>query len=116
MARSSDCRKVPEWQRRMARFEKTQQSAVQFCRDEGVSVASFYRWRKKLVQRRHATEDAAAAAARFTPVRLVGSAGVAVQLPGGTQVHIPTSDPQTLQVVIETVARVDADRVGGAPC
>ncbi len=50
------------------------------------------------------------------PVRLVGSAGVVVQLPGGTQLHVPTSDPQALRLVIDTLARADAERAGGGPC
>ena len=55
-------------------------------------------------------------AAGFRPVRLVGSAGVAVQLPGGTQLHVPTSDRQALRLVIDTLARADAQRAGGGPC
>ena len=116
MARSSDPRRLLDWQRRMARFQKTQRSVATFCREEGVSAASFYQWRKKLARRKPETEGAADAASRFAPVRLVASAGVCVQLPGGTQLNIPTSDPQALQLVIETLAHVDADRAGGAPC
>jgi hypothetical protein len=116
MARSSDSRKVLEWQRRMARFEKTRRTVGRFCRDEGVSVPTFYQWRRKLAQRQQGTEDGGEAASGFTPVRLAASAGVAVQLPGGTQLHVPTSDRQALEVVIQTVARVDAARVGGGSC
>jgi hypothetical protein len=116
MSGSSNSRKVLEWQRRMTRFEKTRRTVAGFCRDEGVSVPTFYQWRKKLAQRQQEREDAGGGASGFAPVRLVASAGVAVQLPGGTQLHIPTSDPEALQVVIQTVARVDADRMGGASC
>ena len=116
MARSSDPRRLLDWQRRMVRFEKAQRSVASFCRDEGVSSASFYQWRKKLARRKPETEGAADAASRFAPVRLVASACVSVQLPGGTQLNIPTSDPQALQLVIETLAHVDADRAGGASC
>jgi hypothetical protein len=34
----------------MPRFGKSAQSAADFCRAEGVSVASFYYWRKRLAQ------------------------------------------------------------------
>jgi len=118
MAGSSNSRKVREWQRRMRRFQEARQSVVEFCRKEGVSAVSFYRWRKRLVQRPRLAEEVAG----FRAVRLAGTngtlvaAGVAVQLPGGTQLHIPTSDPQGLRLVIATLARADARRVGGRPC
>ena len=80
MARASASPKALEWQRRMVRFEQTQSTVVEFCRDEGVSTPSFYQWRKKLAQRQ-SDGDAAEAdniGTSFTPVRLVGSPGVAV--------------------------------------
>ena len=104
--------KAREWQRRMERFEEGRQSVAEFCRKEGVSAPSFYQWRKRLTQRPAAAEEAAG----FRPVRLVGSAGVAVQLPGGTQLQVPTSDRRALRLVIDTLARVDAQRAGGGPC
>ncbi len=112
MAGSLDSRKVREWQRRMTRFEEAQQSVAEFCRKEGVSGPSFYQWRKRLARRARPAEEAAG----FRPVRLVGSAGVAVQLPGGTQLHVPTSDRRALRLVIDTLARADAQRAGGGPC
>jgi transposase-like protein len=96
----------------MERFEEGRQSVAEFCRREGVSAPSFYQWRKRLAQRPAAAEEAAG----FRPVRLVGSAGVAVQLPGGTQLQVPTSDRRALRLVIDTLARVDAQRAGGGPC
>jgi transposase-like protein len=112
MAGSLDSRKAWEWRRRMARFEETQQSVVKFCRQEGVSAPSFYHWRKRLAQQARPAEEAA----DFRPVRVIGSAEVSVRLPGGTQLHVPTSDPQALRLVIETLARLDAQRTGGGPC
>ena len=112
MAGSLDSRKVREWQRRMTRFRDAQQSVAEFCRKEGVSAPSFYQWRKRLAQGAQSAEEAAG----FRPVRLVHAAGIAVQLPGGTQLQVPTSDPQALRVVISTLARADARRAGGGPC
>ena len=112
MAGSLDSRKVCEWQRRMARFREAQQSVVEFCRKEGVSAPSFYQWRKRLAQRPHAAEEAAG----FRPVRLVSSATVVVQLPGGTQLHVPTSERRALRLVIDRLACADAQRTGGGPC
>lgn len=118
MARSSDPRKVRQWQQRMARFDSSKQSVVRFCQGEGVSVPSFYKWRKKLQQLVPAAGEASADTAdRFTPVRLVGSASVAVRFPGGTQLDIPAADSQLLQLAIQTLAQADAQRqAGGQTC
>jgi transposase-like protein len=116
MARSLDSRKVREWKRRMARFQEARESVAQFCRKEGVSAPSFYQWRKRLAQRSSQGKGKAAeATARFTPVRLVAATSVAVELPGGTRLHVPT-DPETLRLVIDTLACADARHAGGGPC
>jgi hypothetical protein len=78
---------------------------------------------------------AAEAPAGFMPVRIVDAvrsvgavgagfsdAGVAVRLPGGTQLQLPTADAQALSLMLETLARIDAQRAayeraaGGAAC
>ena len=112
MAGSVDSGRVREWRGRMARFEGAQQSVAEFCRKEGVSAPSFYQWRKRLARRVGPAEEATG----FRPVRLVPSAGVVVQLPGGTQVHIATSDPEALRLVIDALARVDAQFAGDGRC
>jgi hypothetical protein len=113
MAGRVDVQKVSEWRARFERFSKAGKSVTQFCRFEGVSVPSFYQWRKKL-----AGPPAASGAGRaaFAAVRLVGAASVAVSLPGGTRLEIPLGDPRTLTLVIETLVRADAQRMGGATC
>jgi len=112
MAGSLDSRKAREWQRRLRRFQATEQSVAEFCRQEGVSAPSFYQWRKRLTQRVGLTEEATG----FRPVRLIPSASVFVQLPGGTQLHVPTSDAQALRLVVDTLSHADAQRAGGRPC
>ncbi len=112
MAGSLDSRKVRQWRRRMERFRETRQSVAEFCRQEGVSAPSFYQWRKRLAKQPRPAKEAVG----FRPVRLVGSAVVAVQLPGGTQLHVPTSERRVLRLVIDLLARADARRAGGGSC
>jgi hypothetical protein len=50
MARPVDCQKVRAWRRLMARFEKSAMSVAGFCRQAGVSIASYYYWRKRLIE------------------------------------------------------------------
>ena len=111
MARSSDPEKVLVWQQRLARFQTAGLSVIRFCQQECVSTATFYRWRKKLAQRKHA--PAAPEPSAFANVTLVGTADVRVSLPGGTQLHVPTGDPHMLQAVLCTIAQHDAHLVQG---
>jgi hypothetical protein len=124
MARSLPDRKAQEWQQRLYRFEKSRHTINEFCRQEGFSPQSFYLWRKRLAQLRVAKQPAAQPPHTFRPVRLLPGTGVgvqlpgvSVQLPGGTQLVVPMADPESLLLVIDILARLDADRVGGSrPC
>ena len=117
MARSLSPAKADEWQRRLQRFQKSRQTVATFCHHEGVSAPSFYLWRKRLALSPPAKHEGSKRPAGFRPVRLLPSVGVSVQLPGGTQLVVPTTDAESLRLVIETLARVDADRMGeGRPC
>ena len=53
----------------------------------------------------------------LTSALVTAATGVSVQLPGGTHLIVPTADAESLRLVIETLALVDADRLGGVrPC
>jgi len=115
MARFFPGRKAQEWRQRLVRFEKSRHSIQEFCRQDGVSPQSFYLWRRRLAQSPVSKKRAAQPREAFRPVRLLPTASVSVQLPGGTQLVVPLPDPQSLRVVIETLARVDGERAGGVP-
>jgi len=117
MARSRDARKWREWRRRMRGYEKGRQSVAAFCRDEGVSEASFYQWRRRLAEPPVQELDSEAdVRAGFRPVHVLRAARISVCLPGGTRLRVPSSDPQAVRLVIETLARLDVQRAGGSPC
>lgn len=109
MARSVDVRKLAEWRARLERFRQAEISVTRFCRGEQVSVPSFYQWRKKLAKGSARQNDWPRAVEAFAPVRLVGTASVAVWLPGGTRIEIPIGDPQALQLALQTLVRADAE-------
>jgi hypothetical protein len=101
----------------VARFEKREQSVAAFCREEGVSEASFYQWRKRLADTpAQGPSDPTDAAAGFKPVSVLAAASIAVRLPGGTRLRVPSSDPYALRLVLETLASFDAQRSGGGSC
>src|SRR5215475_10030788 len=73
------------WRQRLQRFERSGLSAVAFCAKEGVSVPSFYAWRRRL----RPPAEQADRTTRLVPVRLLrGAAPVEVLLPGGLALRL----------------------------
>ena len=70
------------WRHRLERFERSGLSALAFCDREGVSVPSFYAWRRRL-------QPSAEQAARLVSVRLFPAAPVEMLLPGGIVLRLP---------------------------
>jgi hypothetical protein len=122
MARSSDPAKVAQWRRRLERFDLSNVSVARFCQREGVSVASFYHWRKKLAvkTRPPATpRRIAPPASAFKPLSITGAASpvVAVHLPGGARLEVPAGEYRTVRVVLRELVRSgQSPPEGGASC
>ena len=128
MARSSDSGKAAAWRRRVRRFERSGLTVVGFCDQEGVSTASFYRWRNRLVDqqpigqstdaRRVARSGGVEDSPAFRPVRVAPThAPVSIQLPGGLRVEVPAENLDAVRAVLDELLRQDAaaDR-GGSSC
>ena len=121
MARSFDSDKVIAWRRRVGRFSGSGMTVVGFCGQEGVSTASFYRWRGRLAEMRRGKRKAARAtgkAAAFQPVRVTrADLPVSIQLPGGVRIEVPAENLDAVRAVVSELLRQDAtpDR-GGLRC
>ena len=62
------------WGKRLDRFDRASVTVAQFCRQEGVSQASFYHWRRKLRGQPVASQrDQAPPLPRFLPVSLTAT-------------------------------------------
>jgi hypothetical protein len=112
MTRVSGEQRVAEWRGRLERYRGAGLTVARFCSGEGVSVPSFYHWRRRLGEGAVTPSSGAG----FVPVRVVGSASVAVFLPGGTRLEIPLADRRALVAALRAIARADAARAGVATC
>jgi hypothetical protein len=135
MSRSPDLVLRAAWQRRLRAFERFSGTVAQFCFEQGVSVASFYQWRRRLAERPKGTAAAAAtldhqAATQalpplaprpaFVPLKLVGGetsrichgGGASIQLAGGTRIDVAGDDLELVQAVLQSVLRHDAECTG----
>ncbi len=124
MARSSDSDKAVAWRRRVRRFERSGLTVARFCQQEGISKASFYRWRNKLAERRPPTRRRdqtpafqAVHVATCIPTETRADAPLSIQLPGGVRVDVPAQNLDVVRAVLAELLRADAtpDR-GDASC
>ena len=128
MARCSESGKAATWRRRVGRFERSGLTVVSFCEQEGVSTASFYRWRNRLADqqatagssdaRRTGRPGGAGDSPAFRPVRVAPiHAAVSIQLPGGVRVEVPAENLDAVRVVLGELLRQDAlAGQGGSSC
>jgi hypothetical protein len=121
MARSSDPAKTAQWRQRLGRFGSGNVSVVRFCRREGVSIASFYHWRKKLAAGMDppaGRRRIAPAASAFKPLSITGaSPAIAVHLPGGARLEVRAGDLRTVRVVVRELVRSGQSAPeGGVSC
>jgi putative transposase len=112
MSRGSDGEKVKLWRDRFRRYAKSAHSVEDFCRGEGVSAATFYHWRKKLVRapgrRPLGKRDA------FRPVMVTPAvAGLSVRLPGGAELEVPRENLDAIRAVVAELVRSQYDLTAG---
>lgn len=100
------------WGERLRRYEQAGQTVAEFCRREGVSVPSFYQWRKRLASspgrqskwatRRRTQEPV------FQQVMLTSAAVVAVDLPSGVRMELPAQEVQLVRAVVAELLAAEA--------
>lgn len=107
MPRHSDDATHELWRKRLQRFARSGHSVVRFCSQEGVSVASFYNWRKKLKangsRRRRPGRRASFQAVTVVPA----GPGVSVHLACGTRIEVRAEDLDAVRAVVAEVVRAN---------
>lgn len=107
MPRHSDDTTREAWRKRFQRFAKSGLPVARFCARQGVSVASFYNWRKKLMSNGSRRRPSGRGPA-FQPVAVVpATAGVSIHLPCGTRIEVGAADLDTVRAVVAEVARAE---------
>ena len=88
------------WIDRLARFDSAGLSTAQFCAAEGVSLASFYLWKRRLTEQ-PSSNPSAPDAPRLLPVRLAAATPLELLLPGGAVLRVgPGADPEALACLL----------------
>jgi transposase len=98
------------WAERLQRFAASGLSPAQFCAQEGVSLPSFYSWKRRLAADAQATNPAVPPAPDWLPVRLPSPSPVLeLTLPSGVSLRIP---PGTDEATLRALLRL----LGVTPC
>lgn len=116
--------KSVEWRERLQRYERAGLTVAAFCRREGVSVPSFYVWRRRLGQaspgrstrrakRRLAGSQGQAPAHAFQQVMLSGGGVVAILLPSGVRMELPAQQVQLVRGVLAELLEAESGRSAG---
>ena len=95
-----------------------------FCRREGVSVATFYLWRRRLDGQPRRTGAAASDGANpgvrqgqaFIPVQITQRAVIRMRLPNGVQVSLPAGDGALLAAAIVAAGSLEMAAREEAAC
>lgn len=129
MARRRDDFVADIWRERLRRFDRGGMTVSRFCDDEGVSVASFYVWRRRLRRGANRSDVPAAGQASggpalFMPVALpAGSLApassspaddVRIDLADGVVIHLPLAvEEPVLRMCLRAARDVTRSREGG---
>ena len=113
MPSRSNAKKIKEWTRRLKRFEATKQTSAAFCRDEGISVASLYQWRRRLDEKRDAP-----ASTPFQAVHVTAAPAMAIQEPtviqltDGVRIQLGT-DLAVAELVVQRLLAATVETLAG---
>jgi len=127
MARSLNGEAWRVWRERLRRFAENRGRVAAFCEAEGVSVPSFYQWRKKLAdcsathgERHgarvpHGSRSNSGASTKpvetaFLPVQIAAASHgpVEIELPNGARIWLAAGDLQTLGAAIAAAGQAPA--------
>ncbi len=108
-----------EWRSRLARFEKSSLTIVDFCEREGVSTLSFYQWRQRLEggsprRSKRGRQGGARKAAQpaFVPIHVSSASVAEIDFPNGVRVRVPAGDSEALRAAL----RIGNELLGEPRC
>ena len=99
------------WRELLLEFDSSDSTVAQFCDSVGVSVQTFYKWRKKLKRDGAEILDSSTSASRFVSVFVAPSQSqsqLEIELPGGAVARVPNeaaSIRPLMEVLVELGGR-----------
>lgn len=124
MGRAAGVAVVRQWRERIERWRRSGLSVVAFCRQEQVSQASFFNWRKRLSltsSKRRPSRSSGGPDRRPRFVQLPaapwpGSEEIRIALPGGALVTLPPQASTELMAAAIRAAMIAPTQTEDRPC
>ncbi len=95
------------WRSRMVRFHSSGLTVAAFCRREGVSVPSFYHWRKRLGRGQQPSDRGSADGPPttrqphgFVAVNVSAAMVAEVEFPNGVRIRVPATNAEALRAAV----------------
>ena len=107
MGRQSDPRKAAAWERRLARYGDSGLTVGRFCDREGVSIATFHYWQRKIRDvsaKEAAWSTPALPRAHFDPVEVVSRQAVTIRFASGAVMEIPEDREDLVKAAVRALA------------
>ena len=117
MPRSSNAAKVQEWVERLEQFQSSGLTAAKFCEAEGVSLPSFYQWKRKLTAPAKPAPKSTRGSAAFAAIELkpTASTTTTIRLPNGVTIEWG-GDSRVLEKWIQPLLERAVDSASGWSC
>ena len=108
MAKIGSADRQRHWREAIERQQASGQSIVGFCGQEGLSLASFHAWKRRLRRPQRETGRRSTKHA-LVPVQLVsdparGAGNMEVQWPSGVMLRVQGGDVQTISAVVNALS------------
>ncbi|MCP4945552.1 MAG: hypothetical protein GY924_26705 [Planctomycetaceae bacterium] len=134
MGRLSGAERIAIWQERLDRYVMSNQTVTDFCKTEGVSVPSYYHWKRRLstphrdsaaakqkTRKQRELQGGNTAATPFTELIVTGQQATAkAQLPNGVSIALGC-DQAIAAVIVDRLlayepATASSDSASRSPC
>jgi hypothetical protein len=109
MVREARGRRESAWRGRLAKFGQSRLTVAEFCRQERVSQASFYHWRRRLERPAPKPDRRSSHGPRkrdkvgpFVALSVSSLAIAEIEFRNGVRVRIPARDAEALRIVLRT--------------
>lgn len=117
MPRISSAAKVQEWTERLEQFQSSGLTAAKFCEAEGVSLPSFYQWKRKLTAQCNPAPKSTRGSTAFASIELkpTASTTTTIRLPNGVTIEWG-GDTRVLEKWIQPLLERAVDSASGWSC
>jgi len=101
------------WRERIDRFSQSGLTVDAFCLQEGISVPSYYQWKRRISCSTITGTEPRPASTTFIPIQIGSLSSIEVHLACGARIVVPSHARDAIRTVIEALT---GDRAENRSC